>query len=207
MRRMITNEQINALNKLSQKQPLLDKMSLSGSAIYMDVDALGLGDQEDVAPVLNYWHDDDEDESGVEFSNTATSGYLHFYLSDNGEASRTELYDTNDIIIEAGDAGNITFKAFGEQMATFVHDGEGSGFVGLAANGVWVGMDTINEVPVVGGSDGELVLSNNQSIESASAYIDLTNDGILFHGLPTSDPGVEGALWNDNGVLKISAGS
>ena len=24
--------------------------------------------------------------------------------------------------------------------------------------------------------------------------------------LPTSDPGVKGAVWNDNGVLKISAG-
>jgi hypothetical protein len=24
--------------------------------------------------------------------------------------------------------------------------------------------------------------------------------------LPTSDPQVEGAIWNDNGVLKISAG-
>lgn len=50
--------------------------------------------------------------------------------------------------------------------------------------------------------------------------IQLTNEGIQVDpdfnvtgecylkilNLPTSDPQVEGALWNDNGVLKISAG-
>lgn len=52
----------------------------------------------------------------------------------------------------------------------------------------------------------------------AISYYDSENDevikvmqftpetGIVFNGLPTSDPHVAGALWNDNGTLKISAG-
>lgn len=31
-------------------------------------------------------------------------------------------------------------------------------------------------------------------------------NNIICPNLPTSDPQVAGALWNDNGVLKISAG-
>ena len=29
---------------------------------------------------------------------------------------------------------------------------------------------------------------------------------VIFSGLPTSDPSVEGQLWNDSGVLTVSAG-
>ena len=31
------------------------------------------------------------------------------------------------------------------------------------------------------------------------------NKGVTFSGLPTSDPGVAGQLWNDSGALKISS--
>jgi hypothetical protein len=30
---------------------------------------------------------------------------------------------------------------------------------------------------------------------------------IIWQGIPTSDPGTEGALWNENGFLRISAAS
>ena len=38
------------------------------------------------------------------------------------------------------------------------------------------------------------------------ASILIEEQWIVFGWLPTSDPGVAGALWNDNGTLKISAG-
>jgi hypothetical protein len=44
-------------------------------------------------------------------------------------------------------------------------------------------------------SDGDLIL--NRGINGGS---------IKARNLPTSDPGIADALWNDNGVLKISAG-
>ena len=38
-------------------------------------------------------------------------------------------------------------------------------------------------------------------------FIVKNDDTFLIQGLPTSDPHVANALWNDNGVLKISAGA
>lgn len=32
------------------------------------------------------------------------------------------------------------------------------------------------------------------------------NNGVIMRYIPTSDPGVADALWNDSGTLKISAG-
>ena len=54
-----------------------------------------------------------------------------------------------------------------------------------------------------------------------SVEVQLTNEGIIVDpdfnvtgecyltilNLPTSDPGVKNALWNDNGTLKISSGN
>lgn len=55
--------------------------------------------------------------------------------------------------------------------------------------------DTVGEVKV---SDSGVTINGD---------VDNTGSGyILMPDLPTSDPQVEGALWNDNGVLKISAG-
>lgn len=35
-------------------------------------------------------------------------------------------------------------------------------------------------------------------------YLILDRDGVQLHGLPTSDPSISGALWNDSGTVKIS---
>ena len=50
-------------------------------------------------------------------------------------------------------------------------------------------------------NDGNAI-SLDQS-DGVKVYIDQGNFTVL--GLPTSDPQVKGALWNDNSVLKISA--
>lgn len=74
------------------------------------------------------------------------------------------------------------------------------------ANGSLVGMEVIYETRSVR-------LSAN-SAEYALSYVLLTptqmtllSPAILVYGLPTSDPGVANQLWNDTGVLKISAGA
>lgn len=33
-----------------------------------------------------------------------------------------------------------------------------------------------------------------------------SNTAVIFHGLPTTDPGLAGYLWNNEGVLQISDG-
>lgn len=45
-----------------------------------------------------------------------------------------------------------------------------------------------------------------QVITYHSPIVEFNKTGIIIPNLPTTDPEVEGALWNDNGVLKISAG-
>lgn len=66
----------------------------------------------------------------------------------------------------------------------------------------------------------DLLAAMNQDEGDYSVEVQLTDQGIKVDpdfnatgecyltilNLPTSDPGVEGAVWNDNGVLKISAG-
>lgn len=42
-------------------------------------------------------------------------------------------------------------------------------------------------------------------VDSTAKYMQFSKSGIFFIGLPTSDPGVAGAVWNDTGTLKISS--
>lgn len=91
-------------------------------------------------------------------------------------------------------------------------------------NNVLIGKDSSNRFYVTG-SDGnekikvgvnETYFANHVEPDSNNTY-DLGRSGVAWRdlyvsrnvfltGLPTSDPQVEGQLWNDNGVLKISAG-
>ena len=41
---------------------------------------------------------------------------------------------------------------------------------------------------------------------TATGVVTLSNASIKMTALPTSDPVVAGALWNDAGTLKVSAG-
>lgn len=43
------------------------------------------------------------------------------------------------------------------------------------------------------------------SLATGAAYLTV-NGGLVLPNIPTSDPGVAGRVWNDNGTLKISAG-
>lgn len=75
-----------------------------------------------------------------------------------------------------------------------VQDGTGSGNVLY-----WNGSDWV-ESTVIGISGGNVTISGGGDTT-------ITPDGnIIMSGLPTSDPTVAGALWNDSGTLKVSAG-
>lgn len=43
-------------------------------------------------------------------------------------------------------------------------------------------------------------------IEALGEKIIIQDNIIIVSDLPTSDPEIKGALWNDNGTIKISAG-
>jgi hypothetical protein len=48
-------------------------------------------------------------------------------------------------------------------------------------------------------ADRDLNLSAQRDI-----VLDVGTGTIILHGLPTTDPGITGALWNDGGTLKVS---
>lgn len=59
--------------------------------------------------------------------------------------------------------------------------------------------------PVVSsnGFDGEV----GANTPAPATVTDLTTSGtVILSGLPTSDPSVAGQLWNNSGVLTVSAG-
>lgn len=43
-------------------------------------------------------------------------------------------------------------------------------------------------------------------VDELGEKIIIQDNNIIMSDLPTSDPKIKGALWNDNGTLKISAG-
>ena len=58
----------------------------------------------------------------------------------------------------------------------------------------------------IGENGIELQILDEYSSGDYISRLIVNKTGILFPSLPELDPKVEGALWNDNGVLKISAG-
>ena len=51
----------------------------------------------------------------------------------------------------------------------------------------------------------ELYHNNSKKIETTSSGITITGT-LIISALPTSDPTTAGALYNDSGVVKVSAG-
>ena len=45
--------------------------------------------------------------------------------------------------------------------------------------------------------------ANTETIPGSKTW---SSDTLLMTNLPTSDPSVAGQLWNDSGILKVSAG-
>jgi len=76
---------------------------------------------------------------------------------------------------------------------------------------------TLNRLKTVDGSgsglDADLLdgidstkfsqLANTETVSGSKTW---SSDTLLMTNLPTSDPSVDGQLWNDSGALKVSAG-
>lgn len=65
--------------------------------------------------------------------------------------------------------------------------------------------DTENDISTAG---AKLLCIKNQGVEKFSVGKDGQLDGatLIIENLPTTDPGIAGAIWNNSGVLNVSAG-
>ena len=57
-----------------------------------------------------------------------------------------------------------------------------------------------------GFKDITVAASTGAETENCSSTYDGTNSVVIFSDLPTADPEVVGQLWNNSGVLTVSAG-
>lgn len=55
------------------------------------------------------------------------------------------------------------------------------------------------------GGDVYVVSSGGTLALGASVNVSVSGTNVIITGLPTSDPGIAGALWADSKVLKLSA--
>lgn len=113
-----------------------------------------------------------------------------------------------DVFLQAGYAGNIAGASGGSVIATArngADNGSGGGFsitCGNAGGGSGLGQ----------GGEISLNTGNSPSGPAGKVIVTLGTGGggvrglYVIDGLPSSNPSVLGALWNDGGVVKISAG-
>lgn len=201
MRRMITGKQINLveeLNKLLEIQNNIVKISLpygtngeasvelkvcnDGFIAFAGTDAYG-------DEVIGFGYDDGD--SYVLIDGSKVLSYLPInvdFIQDSNENNHIILNNANegiDII-----SSNSVAILGPEDYGLNIHENEETLQTYLDGQEVIVNTDA-----------GTLQLQFD-----TETHIQIDSHGISMPELPTSDPEIEGVLWNDNGVLKISAG-
>lgn len=76
---------------------------------------------------------------------------------------------------------------------------------------------SIGDLLIEEGEDGPVIRTTNTELDIQAYNLQLKDDqgstliivfeGNLITNLPTTDPHLTGALWNDSGVVKVSAGA
>jgi hypothetical protein len=77
----------------------------------------------------------------------------------------------------------------------------------LKANKIVAGEKEVTQLTVKGQSFFEQTLTTTATAPAElNGQLVCSSDTVIFPGLPTSDPGVAGRLWNSSGDLRISLG-
>ena len=116
--------------------------------------------------------------------------------------NKITVIDDDEVVISSVDD---------EPVAKFYYEDAGAS-ESLTVGGVHI--DNTEGTPQIYGEGGIFQIGDINST-SAGAWIYFNNgdveigadNKIVISGLPNSDPHANGALWNDNGTLKISSGN
>lgn len=98
------------------------------------------------------------------------------------------------VVHDATQGGAIVIERFHED-----------GSPGLAS----VSLTSGGRISLINSTWAEVAVENDGDVYIATGggtNFRLRADGLLLAVLPTTDPAVPGALWNDNGTVKVSAG-
>lgn len=155
-----------------------------GSVMFSDTNPGAIG-------ARNFWlHTDPNNNAGflqLYVRNDADTGWRAVGWADNYENS---LGDFTGQVYD--DGGNVVgVLTLSESSLILQHNGDPVG------PNWWQGMVTVN------GTGLSLVFTDHNGV---SFEIALSTTGLRIVGLPTANPVVANALWNDAGTLKVSAG-
>lgn len=122
-----------------------------------------------------------------------------------GHAGKVVVVATSEsgLVFDQEESGNVELIGGGNGGTVFVTGGAGGGgafLTGGASGGYAI---------VKAGAGGSGILQNADGsvlIEAGPSDMSVLTPALYLTGLPTSNPGVSGQVWNDAGTLKISAG-
>ena len=118
--------------------------------------------------------------------------------------SATELSMGDDEKIKLG-AGN-DLEIFHDGSDSFIKDA-GTGALEIRTNELKVKNAAGDENGIIFAEDGAVTLYHDNTAKLATTSGGVTITGtLIISALPTSDPTTAGALYNDSGVVKVSAG-
>lgn len=145
--------------------------------------------------------------SGVVVADDAGEGLRGSGVLTIDEEGTVNIVSPAGITLSAQTESGIVLDAAGEGMAGLTIDASGTDNSGISVNCD----NTTFIVTALGAGGGMFFDSGENDLELSAKVGNLVlgayNGGkVKILGLPTSDPGVSGALWNSAGTLKISAG-
>lgn len=128
----------------------------------------------------------------------AIGGQIYFQTSTSGNKVNLKAHTTGsaDTIINAYRIGMYRFEQGGDFAQTVTLDTAQS-ISGAKTFTAGVLTDTIQSP----GSNADLTID-----ASGTGAVQILTQKVIMSNLPTSDPGVAGQLWNNSGVLNVSAG-
>lgn len=195
MRRMITNKQVDTVNLAEELFKYLEVQTDPYHAeyhFYFNDSHRGqkiiFTSSLDGTPIIDGVDNDGEEAIGL--FNDGGDAAVSMYFDD--ETSISTQYPlsvhASDIISLEGNNIQLTSPS-------------GAGYNKIALN-------SANAITMEFNSDGNdsaIIITNGDSGNSIVWFN--FDDNVIFPSLPTSDPRVAGAIWNDNGIMKVSSGN
>lgn len=135
--------------------------------------------------------------AGLSSANGSVDSATVLSIITDADLLLTNILDSADGVVVSGpltaenyiDVDGVKISSSVDSSASIILRSDSSGYVGIGIGP----QETIETNLQVGGSG--VTASNLEVLQT-----------VVLSGLPTSDPSFPGQLWNDSGVLKISAG-
>ena len=194
-------ENINT-NQITSSGIISSSGNITASGLYSSGDIL-LGDNGSIIGVDSLGNANNTIVS-TNLDNSISMGYagLSFFRFYGNELSINSDYLIGKTLV--GGAGTTIL---GNNGGVIYASGSVTASYGISSSGTVLGNEVVSSGHIT--SSGNLILKDytgNSGGTGSFGSLILDGASVDFTGLPTSDPGVSGRLWNSGSIMKISAG-